>query len=76
MARRGVHIRGMSNAPQMAEVAALVGDPARANILCALLGGRALTATELSFATGVTPQTDTVEKVTNCPSPIFLLEKI
>jgi hypothetical protein len=59
MARSGVHIRTMSNAPQMAEVAALVGDPARANILCALLGGRALTATELAFAAGVTPQTTT-----------------
>ena len=47
----------MSNIPQMAEVAALVGDPARANILCALLGGRALTATELAFAAGVSPQT-------------------
>jgi DNA-binding transcriptional ArsR family regulator len=47
----------MSNAPQMAEVAALVGDPARANILCALLGGRALTATELAFVAGVSPQT-------------------
>jgi DNA-binding transcriptional ArsR family regulator len=41
----------------MAEVAALVGDPARANILCALLGGRALTATELAIAAGVSPQT-------------------
>jgi DNA-binding transcriptional ArsR family regulator len=51
------HIQAMSNAPQMAEVAALVGDPARANILCALLGGRALTASELAFAAGVTPQT-------------------
>jgi DNA-binding transcriptional ArsR family regulator len=57
MAHARVHIRRMSNAPQMAEVAALVGDPARANILCALLGGRALTATELAFAAGVTPQT-------------------
>jgi DNA-binding transcriptional ArsR family regulator len=47
----------MSNAPQIAEVAALVGDPARANMLCALLGGRALTETELAFAAGVTPQT-------------------
>jgi len=51
------HIESMSSAPQMAEVAALVGDPARANILCALLGGRALTATELAFAAGVSPQT-------------------
>ena len=41
----------------MVEVAALVGDPARANILCALLDGRALTATELAFAAGVSPQT-------------------
>jgi len=47
----------MSNAPQIAEVAALVGDPARANILVALLGGRALTATELAYASGVSPQT-------------------
>jgi len=47
----------MSNAPQIAEIAALVGDPGRANMLCALLGGRALTATELAFVAGVTPQT-------------------
>jgi len=47
----------MSNAPHIAEVAALVGDPARANMLCALLGGRALTAGELAFAAGVSPQT-------------------
>ena len=47
----------MPNAPQIAEVAALVGDPARTNILVALLGGRALTATELAYAAGVSPQT-------------------
>jgi len=47
----------MTDATRLAEVAALVGDPARANILCALLDGRALTATELSFAAGVTAQT-------------------
>ncbi|HUI94156.1 MAG TPA: helix-turn-helix transcriptional regulator [Xanthobacteraceae bacterium] len=47
----------MSSAPQIAEVAALVGDPARASMLVALLGGRALTATELAFAAGVSPQT-------------------
>ncbi|HSZ65677.1 MAG TPA: helix-turn-helix transcriptional regulator [Xanthobacteraceae bacterium] len=54
---RLTHIAGMPNAPQIAEVAALVGDPARANILVALLGGRALTATELAHAAGVSPQT-------------------
>ncbi len=56
-ARRPADIPVMSNAPQIAEVAALVGDPARASMLVALLGGRALTATELAFASGVTPQT-------------------
>ena len=42
---------------RMAEVAALVGDPARANILAALMGGRPLTASELVCAAGVSPQT-------------------
>ena len=42
---------------RMAEVAALVGDPARANILAALMGGQALTAGELVQAAGVSPQT-------------------
>src|SRR5215471_17628677 len=42
---------------RMAEVAALVGDPTRANILATLMGGRALTAGELVHAAGVSPQT-------------------
>jgi DNA-binding transcriptional ArsR family regulator len=41
----------------MAQVAALVGDPARASMLQALMDGRALTATELAGAAGVAPQT-------------------
>lgn len=41
----------------MAEIAALVGDPARANMLSALMDGRALTAGELAYAAHVTPQT-------------------
>ncbi len=41
----------------MAEIAALVGNPARANVLSLLLDGRALTAGELSYAAGVSPQT-------------------
>jgi DNA-binding transcriptional ArsR family regulator len=47
----------MSHGPNIAEVGALVGDPARANMLVALMGGRALTAKELAFAAGVSPQT-------------------
>jgi len=43
--------------PSIAEVAALVGNPARANILMALLDGRALTAGELAYVARVAPQT-------------------
>src|SRR5262247_730924 len=41
----------------IAEIAALVGDPARATIVSALLDGRALTASELASAARITPQT-------------------
>ena len=47
----------MTTAASLAATAALVGDPARASMLGALLGGRALTATELAVIAGVTPQT-------------------
>ncbi|MCL6708293.1 ArsR family transcriptional regulator [Pseudomonas sp. R2.Fl] len=41
----------------IAEVANLIGDAARANMLSALMGGQALTAGELARHAGVTPQT-------------------
>jgi DNA-binding transcriptional ArsR family regulator len=41
----------------IAETAMLVGDPARATMVSALLDGRALTASELALAARVTPQT-------------------
>jgi DNA-binding transcriptional ArsR family regulator len=47
----------MTDGPNIAEVAVLVGDPARAKVLLALMDGRALTAKELAFAAGVSPQT-------------------
>ena len=47
----------MTDGPNIALVAALVGDPARANMLVALMDGRALTAKELAYAAGVSPQT-------------------
>src|SRR5437764_2647040 len=56
-AARARYSRRMSEVLDIAAVAALVGDPARANILCALLDGRALTASELAHAAHVTPQT-------------------
>lgn len=45
------------NHPSIAEVASLVGNPARANILTALLDGQALTAGELAYVAQVSPQT-------------------
>lgn len=47
----------MKEDPRFAEIAALVGDPARANMLSALMDGRALTAGELAYFAGVSPQT-------------------
>ena len=41
----------------LAETAALIGEPARAAMLAALLDGRALSAGELAQAAGITPQT-------------------
>jgi DNA-binding transcriptional ArsR family regulator len=42
-----------ASANGIATIAALIGDPARANILSALMGGQALTAGELSWHAGV-----------------------
>lgn len=47
----------MSDANRLAATAALLGDPARANMLVALMDGRALTAKELAYAAHVSPQT-------------------
>lgn len=47
----------MKEGPDISTIAALIGDPARANILTALMSGKALTATELAAEAGVSPQT-------------------
>jgi DNA-binding transcriptional ArsR family regulator len=41
----------------LAQMGALIGDPARASMLVALIDGRALTAKELADRAGITPQT-------------------
>ena len=46
-----------ANANTISAIAALIGDPARANILPALIGGKALTAGELAYCAGVSAQT-------------------
>lgn len=43
----------MKDGPAISELAALIGDPARANMLGALMDGRALTVSELAEAAGV-----------------------
>jgi DNA-binding transcriptional ArsR family regulator len=47
----------LASANTLAEVASLIGDAARANMLSALMGGRALTAGELARIANVTAQT-------------------
>ncbi|MFK7835224.1 MAG: ArsR/SmtB family transcription factor [Sulfitobacter sp.] len=47
----------MKEGPDIAHIAALIGDPARANMLTALMSGKALTVSELAYEAGVTIQT-------------------
>ena len=47
----------MKDGPHIAGIAALIGDRARADILTALMGGQALTATELATVAGISKQT-------------------
>src|SRR5260370_38107875 len=47
----------MKDGPNIARIASLLGDTARADVLTALMTDRALTATELAAIAGVTKQT-------------------
>lgn len=47
----------MREGPDISLIAALIGDPARANMLTALMSGKALTVSELAEEAGVTIQT-------------------
>lgn len=47
----------MKEGPDIALLGSLIGDPARANMLTALMSGKALTATELAGEAGITLQT-------------------
>ena len=47
----------MDSGPKIAQIASLVGDPARANMLAALINGGALTATELAYVARISRQT-------------------
>jgi len=47
----------MAADPDFATVALLIGEPTRAAMLAAVLGGQALPASELAYCAGVSPQT-------------------
>ena len=47
----------MKEGPDIAVLGSLIGDPARANMLTALMSGKALTASELAGEAGITLQT-------------------
>lgn len=56
--RRSVFYQGtLVDEPNIAKVAGIIGDPRRAKMLLALMGGKALTAGELAFEADITAQT-------------------
>lgn len=55
----------------LATIASLIGDPARAQIVTALLDGRALTATELALAASVAPSTASSHLQRLCKSGVL-----
>lgn len=69
------HNRIMKEGPDIAAVAALIADPARANILCALMSGMSLSATELSHEAGVTAQTTSSHLAKLCDGGLLHVQK-
>src|SRR5215469_16910715 len=49
----------MKTGPDISRVASLIGDPARANMVLALMSGASLSAADLAREAGVTPSTAT-----------------
>jgi DNA-binding transcriptional ArsR family regulator len=62
-------------APQLAEVAQLVADPGRANILSTLMDGRALSAGDLAGVAGVTAQTTSSHLAKLAAGELLTVEK-
>lgn len=59
----------------IAEVARVIGDAARANMLAALMGGQALTAGELARHAGVTAQTTSGHLAKMIQAQLIAVEK-
>lgn len=58
--------------PNIAQIAALIGDGARADMLTALMADRALTATELAAVAGVTRQTASAHLARLCEAGLVV----
>ncbi len=65
----------MASGNTIAEIAGLIGDVSRANILSALMHGQALTAGELAWHAGVSPQTTSGHLAKLAEARLIALEK-
>jgi DNA-binding transcriptional ArsR family regulator len=65
----------MRDGPHIARIAALIGDPGRAEILTVLMADRALTATELAHHAGVTPATASTHLARLVDARLLAVEK-
>jgi DNA-binding transcriptional ArsR family regulator len=65
----------VSDTPDLAGLAALIGDPARARMLTAVMSGKALTATELALEAGVAASTASTHLAKLTTGQILAIEK-
>ena len=65
----------MRDGDELAAFAALLGEPARARMLAALMGGIALTATELALEAGVAPSTASAHLAKLLEGEVLAIEK-
>jgi DNA-binding transcriptional ArsR family regulator len=65
----------MNDTPDLAGLAALIGDPARARMLAAVMSGKALTATELALEAGVAASTASTHLAKLTDGQILAIEK-
>src|SRR5207245_3350724 len=72
---RGLVCGVMGDTDMLAEVAGLLGEPARTRILTALLGGCALTGKELAYFAGVTAPTASSQLTRLVASELLVMGK-
>ncbi|MBV8518621.1 MAG: helix-turn-helix transcriptional regulator [Acidobacteria bacterium] len=65
----------MPDAPDLAALAALLGDPARARMLTSLMRGTALTATELALDANIAPSTASAHLAKLAGAQVLAIEK-